>query len=176
MKSDPHLLKTPPTAHRDRLPAGSSASLDADPAPCELITFRRKPDTLDTDCLEEFAEVLRRRVLRGREFHCLITGDAELKRLNGQFRGKDVPTDVLSFPQEDDGGYVGDLAISLGRARAQAKQFGHSIETEIRVLMLHGALHLKGLDHETDSGQMAHTETKWRKEFALPAGLVERTT
>ena len=139
-----------------------------------LITFRRKPDTLDTNSLEDFAEVLRRRVLLSREFHCLITGDAELKRLNAQFRGKDVPTDVLSFPSEDEKGYAGDLAISMARARVQAKQFGHSLETEIRVLMLHGALHLKGMDHETDSGQMARTETKWRKELELPAGLVER--
>ncbi len=145
-----------------------------------LITFRRKPGQLDIESLEDFAEALRLRVLRGREFHCLITGDAELRRLNGQFRGKDAPTDVLSFPQEDgpadtNKGYAGDLAISLARARVQAKQFGHSIETEIRVLMLHGVLHLKGMDHETDSGEMATTEKRWRKTLELPAGLVERT-
>jgi len=141
-----------------------------------LITFRRKPGQLDTENLEDFAEALRLRVLRGREFHCLITGDAELCRLNAQFRGKDAPTDVLSFPQEGEHGYAGDLAISLARARVQAKQFGHSIETEIRVLMLHGVLHLKGMDHETDSGEMAKTEKRWRKTLDLPAGLVERTT
>lgn len=141
-----------------------------------LITFRRKPDSLDTQSLEEFAEQLRRRVLRGREFHCLVSGDAELARLNKEFRGKDEPTDVLSFPQEDAAGYAGDLAISMARARAQAREFGHPVEMEIRVLMLHGALHLKGMDHETDSGEMAKTERRWRKTLDLPAGLVERVS
>jgi probable rRNA maturation factor len=143
-----------------------------------LITFRRKPDHLDTNSLEEFAEQLRRRVLRGQEFHCLITGDAELARLNQAFRGKSGPTDVLSFPQDhsNGNGYAGDLAISLARARAQARQFGHSLAEEICVLMLHGALHLKGMDHETDAGEMAKTERRWRKTLALPAGLVERVS
>lgn len=140
-----------------------------------LITFRRKPDNLDTNSLEEFAEQLRRRVLRGQEFHCLITGDAELARLNKEFRHKDGPTDVLSFPQAPGPDkYAGDLAISLARARAQAREFGHSLAEELCVLMLHGALHLKGMDHEEDSGEMARTERRWRKTFELPAGLVER--
>ena len=140
-----------------------------------LITFRRKPATLDVPVLEAFAETLRTRVARGHEFHCLVTGDEELARLNKQFRGKDGPTDVLSFPIEGDDGYIGDLAISLGRARAQAKQYGHSVTEEIRILMLHGLLHLRGMDHETDSGQMARTERRWRKTLQLTAGLVERT-
>lgn len=146
--------------------------MKADP----LITFRRKPGTLGTVSLQEFAEQLRRRVLRGREFHCLITGDTEMARLNHEFRSKEGPTDVLSFPGEAAGPepYAGDLAISLGRARAQARQFGHSPEIEICVLMLHGVLHLKGMDHETDSGEMAKTERRWRKTLQLPAGLVER--
>ncbi|HXJ40203.1 MAG TPA: rRNA maturation RNase YbeY [Bryobacteraceae bacterium] len=140
-----------------------------------LITFRRKPANLDLPSLEAFAELLRKRVARNREFHCLITGDAELARLNEQFRGKDGPTDVLSFPMEGDDGYIGDLAISLGRARAQAKQYGHVVEEELRILMLHGVLHLTGLDHETDNGEMARAERRWRKTLQLTAGLVERT-
>ena len=110
-----------------------------------LISFRRKPATLDAESLQSFAEVLRDRVARGREFHCRITNDAELRSLNAQFRGKDYPTDVLSFPQEDAQLSLGDIAISIQRARAQAREYRHATEDEIRVLMLHGVLHLLGL-------------------------------
>src|SRR5580698_4462547 len=63
-----------------------------------LITYRRKPATLDAESLQSFAEVLRDRVAGGREFHCRITNDAELQSLNAQFLGKNYATDVLSFP------------------------------------------------------------------------------
>jgi len=111
-------------------------------------------------------------VARGREFHCLITGDVELQSLNKTFRRKDQTTDVLSFPGEEP--YLGDIAISLTRARAQARQWGHTLEDEVRILMLHGLLHLKGMDHDADSGEMARTELRWRKKLGLPAGLIER--
>ena len=92
-----------------------------------LITYRRKPATLDAESLQSFAEVLRDRVARGREFHCRITNDAELQSLNAQFRGKDYPTDVLSFPVHADSDCrrmsLGDIAISLERARAQAREW-----------------------------------------------------
>jgi probable rRNA maturation factor len=67
------------------------------------------------------------------------------------------------------------MAISLPHARAQAKEFGHSVHEEICVLMLHGLLHLVGMDHETDSGAMRRAETRWRKKLALPVGLIART-
>jgi probable rRNA maturation factor len=137
-----------------------------------LITFRRSPATLDVSRIESFAETLRARVARGREFHCLITGDAELRLLNLTYRSKDYATDVLSFPGE--GPYLGDIAISLARARAQARQYGHTIEDEVRILMLHGLLHLKGMDHESDAGEMARAELHWRKKLGLPGGLIER--
>jgi probable rRNA maturation factor len=137
-----------------------------------LITFRRKPATLDTQSLETFAETLRARVARRRDFHCLITGDTELRRLNAQFRDKDQATDVLSFPSE--GPELGDIAISLQRARAQAREWRHDVNDEIRILMLHGVLHLLGMDHETDSGQMRRTENRWRAKLGLPCGLIER--
>ena len=139
-----------------------------------LITYRRKPATLDVLSLESFAALLRDRVLRnrdarGREFHCRITNDAELQKLNARFLGKDYPTDVLSFPSEND------IAISLQRARAQAKKWKHSTEDELRILMLHGVLHLLGMDHESDTGQMKRAELRWRKKLGLPTGLIERT-
>ena len=107
------------------------------------------------------------RLARGRAVSCLITTDAELRRLNRQFRGKNYATDVLSFPPDE-------MAISLDRAAEQAKELGHSVDDELRILMLHGVLHLCGMDHETDSGQMRRTETRWRKKLGLPAGLIER--
>jgi probable rRNA maturation factor len=133
-----------------------------------LITYRRKPATLDLPSLESFAVTLRDRVARGREFHCRVTNDAELQQLNAQFLGKDYPTDVLSFPSESD------IAISLERARAQANEWKHSVEDEIRILMLHGVLHLIGMDHESDNGRMKRTELRWRKKLGLPIALTER--
>jgi probable rRNA maturation factor len=138
-----------------------------------LITFRRKPAALDIAALESFSVILRDRVTRGRDFHCRITNDAELQQWNAQFRGKDYATDVLSFPSEDPNS-IGDIAISLQRARAQAREWRHAVEDELRILMLHGVLHLLGLDHETDSGQMCRTEMRWRRKLSLPAGLIER--
>lgn len=69
---------------------------------------------------------------------------------------------------------LGDLAISLARARTQAREFGHTTEQEVRVLMLHGVLHLLGMDHESDRGQMARAEKRWRARLGLPNGLIER--
>jgi probable rRNA maturation factor len=139
-----------------------------------LITYRRKPATLDAESLQSFAEVLRDRVARGREFHCRITNDAELQALNAQFRKKDYPTDVLSFPNGHAGHSLGDIAISIQRARTQARENHHPSEDEIRILMLHGVLHLLGMDHESDSGQMKRTEVRWRRKLGLPVGLIER--
>jgi probable rRNA maturation factor len=72
-------------------------------------------------------------------------------------------------------GLLGELAISLDRARAQAAEHGHSLDDELRILMLHGALHLAGFDHEHDHGEMARAESRWRKRLGLPNGLIQRT-
>jgi probable rRNA maturation factor len=146
-----------------------------------LITYRRPPATLKRTRIEKFARLAREQVARGREFHCLVTGDAELKSLNLRFRAKDVTTDVLSFPSDvlpfpsGEENPLGDIAISLGRARVQARERGHSIETEVCILLLHGILHLMGMDHETDNGKMARAERRWQRNLGLPAGLIERT-
>jgi len=97
-----------------------------------------------------------------------------MRRLNRDFRGNDYATDVLSFPAAA-GVRLGDLAISIQRARAQARSFGHAAETEVRILMLHGLLHLLGLDHENGDPRMARREKLWRTRLGLPAGLIERT-
>jgi len=136
------------------------------------VTFRRPAADVRPRAVATFARKLEREVARGRRFDCLITGDSELRRLNREFRGKDYATDVLSFPGQD--GHLGDLAISVMRARAQAREFGHTTEQELRILMLHGVLHLLGHDHETDSGRMARLEKRWRRELKLPNALIER--
>ena len=136
-------------------------------------TFRRVPPDIRRGVVERFVRKLQAEVTKGHAFDCLITGDAELRRLNKEFRGKDYPTDVLSFPS-DVAGSLGDIAISAQRARAQAREFGHSTEKEVSILMLHGVLHLMGLDHETDKGQMARAEKRWRARLGLPSGLIER--
>jgi len=115
--------------------------------------------------------------LRG-QVNVLLTTDAAVRRLNRSFRGIDRTTDVLSFPavaspvaSEQ---IAGDLAISVPTARRQAAEQGHSLSTEIKVLILHGLLHLAGYDHESDSGQMARRERLLRARLRLPQGLIER--
>ncbi|HZY74275.1 MAG TPA: rRNA maturation RNase YbeY [Edaphobacter sp.] len=110
----------------------------------------------------------------------LLTDDATLRRLNRSFRGKNKATDVLSFPAADNpdgyaGNYAGDLAISLDTAARQAARFGHSLRGEVHILLLHGLLHLSGLDHETDGGEMAAREGELRRELRLPVTLIERS-
>jgi probable rRNA maturation factor len=124
--------------------------------------------------LRAFADRLRDEVAHGRSFTCLISRDAELQRLNREFLKKDYPTDVLSFPSGARDGFLGEMAISADRAAEQAANNGHSTSDEIRILMLHGVLHLLGFDHQGDRGRMRRTETIWRKTLGLPAGLIER--
>jgi probable rRNA maturation factor len=143
------------------------------------VLFRRAAADVRPRALTRFARKLEIEITKGRPFDILITGDAELRKLNRTHRNKDYATDVLSFPAPQPlapGRWpLGDLAISLARARAQAREFGHTTEQEIRVLMLHGLLHLLGMDHETDAGRMARAERRWRKRFGLPDGLIERS-
>lgn len=131
--------------------------------------------------------------LRG-QVSVLLTTDRNIRRLNRQFRGKDKATDVLSFPappvpnhkksfparplvqnqEKDPEKVAGDLAISVPTALRQAREHGHPLGVEIKVLMLHGLLHLAGFDHETDDGAMARRERLLRGRLRLPQGLIER--
>jgi probable rRNA maturation factor len=112
------------------------------------------------------------------EVDVLLTTDAEIRRLNRTFRGKNKATDVLSFPapREIAQEHAGDLAISLDTAAQQAESFGHSLDAEVRILLLHGLLHLAGMDHEIDRGEMAKRESELRKELKLPVTLIERAS
>jgi probable rRNA maturation factor len=115
----------------------------------------------------------------------LLTTDGEIRRLNRTFRGKNKATDVLSFPaapivasqrvsESASQRVSGDLAISVDTARKQAAEQGHAVAVEVKVLMLHGLLHLAGYDHETDDGEMARRERLLRARLGLPLGLIER--
>jgi probable rRNA maturation factor len=102
-----------------------------------------------------------------------LVPDARVRALNRQYRKKDRPTDVLSFPS-DERGYLGDVVIAAGVATRQAREAGHSLATELRVLALHGLLHLLGYDHERDDGRMARVERRLRRRGGLVEGLIER--
>lgn len=113
--------------------------------------------------------------LRG-QVTVLLTTDTAIRRLNRQFRCKNKATDVLSFPAAQGPVKIaGDLAISIPTARRQAEERRHSLSIEIKVLILHGLLHLAGYDHEIDTGEMARHEQKIRSRLRLPHGLIERT-
>jgi len=137
-----------------------------------VILERRKTKDLSRLALARFANRAQRAARLTGEVNVLLTGDSELHQLNLQFRHKDQPTDVLSFPQASGG----DIAISLQTARQQAAALGHDLMTEVKVLILHGMLHLAGHDHEADRGQMLKLERRLRSELRLPAGLIERST
>ena len=137
------------------------------------VLFHTRTGGLSRADLVRFAARLRKALGRGRGFCGLITSDAELRRLNRDFRGKDYPTDVLSFPSAGPDA-LGEMAISIDRARAQAGEFGHTVGEELRILMLHGMLHLTGMDHERDNGEMERQELRWRRRLGLPASLIER--
>jgi probable rRNA maturation factor len=113
--------------------------------------------------------------LRG-EVSVLLTTDPAIRRLNRQFRRINKATDVLSFPapRVAAGEVAGDLAISVPTALRQARAQGHALAVEIKVLILHGLLHLAGFDHEADQGQMARRERLLRGRLGLPLGLIER--
>jgi probable rRNA maturation factor len=123
--------------------------------------------------------------LRG-QVTVLLTGDATMRDLNRRFRGKNKATDVLSFPasnlvqnqgkNQEKSQEKGDVAISVQTAHRQSAEQGHTLGTEIKVLMLHGLLHLAGYDHETDAGEMQRSERSLRERLGLPLGLIERAS
>lgn len=138
------------------------------------LLFRVRTPGVSRRSARLFANRLASEVARGCAFGCLITGDAEVRRLNREFRKQDHVTDVLSFPAADANGFLGDIAISYPRAKEQAAEYGVAVQQEIEILMLHGLLHLLGMDHEKDRGRMVRAETKWRAALGLPCGLIER--
>ncbi len=110
------------------------------------------------------------------EVNLLLADDSRLRELNRSFRNKNKATDVLSFPAPENPECIaGDLAISVQTAARQAADHGHTLAEELRILMLHGVLHLAGMDHELDGGEMRERESELRKKLKLPVGLIERS-
>ena len=110
----------------------------------------------------------------------LVTSSSQLRSLNRRFRGSDKATDVLSFPalhlkNSHPKPVAGDIVISADIARINAKRLGHSLENEVKILVLHGILHLAGFDHEHDGGKMARKESELRLQMKLEVALIERT-
>jgi len=110
------------------------------------------------------------------EVSIALVSDPHMRRMNSVFRGVNRTTDVLSFPSGEPGGWLGDIAIAIGRARDQARREGHALRTELRVLALHGLLHLLGYDHERDDGRMRRAEERLRRRAGLPAGVIARAS
>jgi probable rRNA maturation factor len=160
--------------------------LDPDPAPPSKSVKRKSALAQSDNPILPSARSLGRFLtqaqaavrLRG-QVTVLLTSDAAIRSLNRRFRGKNKATDVLSFPADADAPgpekIAGDLAISVPTAQRQAAEQGHSLATEIKVLILHGLLHLAGYDHEADTGAMARRERLLRARLRLPQGLIERT-
>lgn len=159
-----------------------------------MILNRQKKIALDEESLAAFlARVLSELNLGGSEVSIAFVTDAEIARWNRKYRRKSGPTDVLSFPALDrrhlahfkrkaaqdkaasrkaakaagEAGYLGDIAIAPETARRYAAKNGRSLDDELRVLMLHGLLHLLGYDHECDQGQMNRVEQELRRKLAI---------
>jgi len=109
----------------------------------------------------------------------LVTSSAELRSFNQRFRGANKATDVLSFPAQQVSlqtkRVAGEVAISADIARENARHLGHSVADEVKILVLHGILHLAGFDHERDNGEMARKESRLRRQLKLEGSLIGRT-
>jgi len=141
-----------------------------------LVIFQKRVPNLTELALSRF--ITRARGAAGLKglVNVLITSSAEMKSLNRRFRGKDKPTDVLSFATEPGVAkqLAGEIAISAEIAAQNARALGHSAAQEVKILVLHGILHVRGYDHECDNGQMARREKQLRARLHLPLGLIER--
>jgi probable rRNA maturation factor len=138
-----------------------------------VIILEQENTDIHERALTLFATKAKRAVGARGELSIRISSSAEMRDLNRRFRRKNKPTDVLSFPA-DTPKLAGDIAISAEIAAANADELGHSVDTELKILILHGLLHLVGYDHETDAGEMQAKESRLRQRLKLPVGLIER--
>jgi probable rRNA maturation factor len=155
-------------------------SVDAGHNGKKVVIFRKRIAGLSASMLERFVLRARRAVPLRDPVNILVTSSSELRSLNRRFRGADKPTDVLSFPSPpaehtQARRTAGDVAISADIARENARRLEHSVVDEVKILVLHGILHLAGFDHEHDHGEMARKEGRLRHQLKLETGLIERT-
>ena len=142
-----------------------------------MVIFQKRVADLTKVALDRFVARARRAAGLKAVVNVVLTSSAQMKSLNRRFRGKDKPTDVLSFPAGPDvqKQFAGEIAISAEIATKNARSLGHSPAEEVKILVLHGILHLRGYDHECDNGRMARREKQLRAKLHLPLGLIERT-
>ena len=143
-----------------------------------MVVFRKPVADLTELSLARF--VVRAKRVAGLKgaVDVLVTSNAEMKSLNRRFRGKDKATDVLSFSRAREDArrqFAGEIAVSAEIAANNALLLGHSAAQEVKILILHGILHLRGYDHERDNGRMARRERQLRARLRLPTGLIDRT-
>ena len=142
-----------------------------------VIILKKKLAGASAPALARFlARAQRAAGLRG-EVNVLLAANPEIRDLNRRYRGKDRATDVLSFPTDGGSGkgFAGDIAISAEMAARNARRFGHAPADELKILLLHGVLHLAGYDHERDNGRMARLEKHLRARLGLPLNLIARS-
>ncbi len=115
--------------------------------------------------------------MTNRDVELLICDDEYIRKLNMEYRSIDRATDVLSFPidAEFEGMPLGSLVISIDKAKEKYQELGHTLDDEIALLAIHGTLHLLGMDHEIDNGEMREAEKEWIERFNLPTSLIVRT-
>ncbi len=148
---------------------------DDEPEPAWYFENRQRSVRFDENAVRTFvAQIAQDHASEG-GFAVVVSSDDALRRANRQFRNVSAATDVLSFPDGEDG-YLGDILISARRALEQAAEHGHSIEQEINILVLHGVLHLNGYDHEIDDGAMQREEERLRQHYGLASSLIVRST
>ena len=136
-----------------------------------MVIFETAVNGVSATAIQRFARQAQKLAKVAGDVDILISGNKRLQELNRRFRRKNKPTDVLSFPRP----IGGDIAISADIARENAALYGHAAVVELKILVLHGMLHLAGHDHEIDNGKMARLETQLRTELKLPASLIDRT-
>jgi len=132
-----------------------------------MLANRQRGVSIDTGELEAFRRRLSRVArVKPESFSVALVSDRRIAALNRRYRGRPRPTDVLSF-SADGNGYLGDVVISAPTARRQARRYRHGLTEEIKLLMLHGLLHLMGYDHNTDNGRMNRRERALRRRLGL---------
>jgi probable rRNA maturation factor len=142
-----------------------------------MIIIRKAAPGISEQALARFAQRARKAAgLRG-QVNVVLTSSRDIRALNRRFRGKDKPTDVLSFPPVPvvAEAFSGDIVISTDIACRNARLYQHAPAQEVKILILHGMLHLAGYDHESDRGEMARKEERLRRELGLSNGLIRRT-
>ncbi len=146
-------------------------------AEATVVVLRKRVAGLTEPALVRFVARAKQAVGLKGAVDVLVTSNAEVRSLNRRFREHDKPTDVLSFPREPGTArdFAGDIAISAEIASQNARLLGHPVAMEVKILALHGILHLGGYDHEHDHGEMAKLEQRLRRKLHLPLGLIERS-